>query len=67
MTPESSVDELLTAFLPLVELIDRYFARESGVLVMTEDEAVRRNRLAQLQRIAALAHGIVDLSPLEGF
>jgi glycyl-tRNA synthetase len=57
----------LTTFLPLVDVIDRYFARESGVLVMAEDRALRENRLAQLQRIAALAEGIVDLSRLEGF
>jgi len=67
VTPESSVDELLSAFVPLVDVIDAYFARESGVLVMAEDEAVRKNRLAQLQHIAALAGGIVDLSRLEGF
>jgi glycyl-tRNA synthetase len=67
ITPESSVDELLTAFLPLIDVIDRYFARESGVLVMADDEVVRRNRLAQLQHIAALADGIADLSRLEGF
>ena len=64
---ESSVDAFLTAFLPLVEVIDAYFARESGVLVMAEDDAVRKNRLAQLQHIAALADDIVDLSRLEGF
>jgi len=67
VTPESSVDELLKAFLPLVDVIDAYFERESGVLVMADDKAVRKNRLAQLQRIAALADGIVDLSRLEGF
>jgi glycyl-tRNA synthetase len=67
LTPKSSVDEFLTAFLPLVDVIDAYFARESGVLVMADDEAVQKNRLAQLQHIAALADGIVDLSRLEGF
>jgi glycyl-tRNA synthetase len=67
VTPESPVDDLLTAFQPLVDVIDRYFARESGVLVMAEDDAVRQNRLAQLQHVAALADGIVDLSRLEGF
>jgi glycyl-tRNA synthetase len=67
VTPQSSVDDFFTAFLPLVDVIDAYFARESGVLVMAEDEKVRRNRLAQLQHIAALADGIVDLSRLEGF
>ncbi len=67
VSPESSVDELLSAFVPLVDVIDAYFARESGVLVMAEDKEIRRNRLAQLQHIAALADGIVDLSRLEGF
>ncbi len=64
---ESSVDEFLTAFSAMVRVIDRYFARESGVMVMADDLALRQNRLAQLQRIAALAEGIVDLSRLEGF
>ncbi|MBN1812199.1 MAG: glycine--tRNA ligase subunit beta, partial [Anaerolineae bacterium] len=67
VTPQSSVDEFLTAFVPLVDIIDAYFARESGVLVMDEDVSLRENRLAQLQHIAALAEGIVDLSRLEGF
>jgi glycyl-tRNA synthetase len=67
VTAENTVDEFLTAFLPLVDVIDRYFARESGVMVMDDDRALRENRLAQLQHIAALADGIVDLSRLEGF
>jgi glycyl-tRNA synthetase beta subunit len=67
VTPQNSVDEFLTAFVPLVNIIDAYFARESGVLVMDEDANLRENRLAQLQHIAALAEGIVDLSRLEGF
>jgi len=50
-----------------VDVIDRYFARESGVLVMADDQTLRENRLAQLQHIAALSDGIVDLSRLEGF
>jgi glycyl-tRNA synthetase beta subunit len=35
--------------------------------VMDEDASLRENRLAQLQHVAALADGIVDLSRLEGF
>jgi glycyl-tRNA synthetase beta subunit len=61
------VDQFFEAFLPLVDVIDYYFARESGVLVMDDDPEVRENRLAQLQHITALADGIVDLSRLEGF
>ena len=67
VTPQSTVDEFLTAFLPMVDIIDGYFARESGVMVMAEKRELRENRLAQLQHIAALADGIVDLSRLEGF
>jgi glycyl-tRNA synthetase len=67
VAPQSSVDEFLATFVPLVDIIDAYFARESGVLVMDEDADVRQNRLAQLQHVAALAEGIVDLSRLEGF
>ncbi|MEA3339564.1 MAG: glycine--tRNA ligase subunit beta [Chloroflexota bacterium] len=67
VAPQSTVDELLTTFLPLVDVIDGYFARESGVLVMAEEKELRENRLAQLQHIGALADGIVDLSRLEGF
>ncbi|NLE43504.1 MAG: glycine--tRNA ligase subunit beta [Chloroflexi bacterium] len=65
--PDSSVDEFFAAFTPLVDIIDQYFARDSGVMVMAEEQALRENRLAQLQHIAALADGIVDLSRLEGF
>jgi glycyl-tRNA synthetase beta subunit len=44
--------------------MNRFF---NEVLVMAEDEAVRRNRLGLLQRVAALSEGIADLSGLEGF
>jgi len=67
ITPQSGVDDFVRAFLPMVDIIDRYFARDSGVLVMAEDPVLRQNRLAQLQHIAELAEGIVDLSRLEGF
>jgi glycyl-tRNA synthetase len=67
IAPLRSVEEFLTAFLPMIEVIDYFFARESGVLVMDEDQVLRENRLALLQHIAALADGIVDLSLLEGF
>ncbi len=64
VSPDSSVDELLTAFLPMVEPITIFF---DEVLVMAEDEALRTNRLALLQRVADLTKGIVDLSRLQGF
>ena len=59
-----TVESFLTAFLPMVPVINRFF---DEVLVMAEDEAVRRNRLGLLQRVAALSEDIADLSGLEGF
>ena len=35
-------------------------AEESGVMVMDDDLALRHNRLALLQNIAALADGVAD-------
>ncbi|UCD99848.1 MAG: glycine--tRNA ligase subunit beta [Chloroflexota bacterium] len=59
-----SVDDFLNAFLPLIPNINQFFDQ---VLVMTEDENQRQNRLGMLQRIAALAEGVADMSKLEGF
>jgi glycyl-tRNA synthetase len=64
ISPHNSVDELLTAFQPLVVPITTFF---DEVLVMAEDQVLRANRLALLQRIADLTTGIVDLSKLQGF
>jgi glycyl-tRNA synthetase len=59
-----SVDDFLNAFLPMTPAITRFF---DAVLVMAEDQRLRRNRLGLLQRIAALAGGVADLSKLDGF
>jgi glycyl-tRNA synthetase len=59
-----SVDDFLNAFLPMIPRINRFF---DEVLVMTEETALRENRLGLLQRITALAEGIADMSKLEGF
>ncbi len=64
MGGNDTVDAFLEAFVPLVPSINDFF---DEVLVMAEDEDVRRNRLALLQRVAALSNGIADLSFLEGF
>ena len=37
------------------------------VLVMAEDEKLKRNRLGLLQRVVKLANGVADFSKLEGF
>jgi glycyl-tRNA synthetase len=59
-----SVQDFLEAFLPIIPAIDTFF---DSVLVMTDDEALRTNRLGLLQSIAALAEGVADMSRLEGF
>ena len=61
---DGSVAALVGALRLLQPAISAFFA---NVLVMDEDTAVRENRLALLQHIAALADGLADLSQLEGF
>jgi glycyl-tRNA synthetase len=62
--PKSSPTELFAAFQSIIPTISSFF---DDVLVMAEDRALRENRLALLQRIAALTDGIADLRELEGF
>ncbi len=64
MAGVKAVDSFLSAFEPMVPVINHFF---DEVLVMAEEPATRENRLAMMQRIAALAHGTADLSCLEGF
>ena len=59
-----SAEDFLSVFLPLIPAINLFF---DEVLVMVDDEALQGNRLGLLQRIAALANEVVDLSRLEGF
>jgi glycyl-tRNA synthetase len=59
-----SVDSFFAALLPLIPAINFFFDK---VLVMADDPAIRANRLGLLQRLAALARGVADLSKLEGF
>ena len=61
---DGSADDFLTAFTPMIPAIDKFF---EDVMVMVEDASLRDNRLGMLQRIAALADGVADLSYLEGF
>ena len=46
----------------MMPAIDKFFVE---VMVMVDDPAVRQNRLGLLQRVAALADGVADLSKLE--
>jgi len=61
---DGSITALVEALRALRPAINAFF---DNVLVMDEDTAVRENRLALLQHIAALADGLADLSYLEGF
>jgi glycyl-tRNA synthetase beta chain len=53
--------EVLKRLAGLRPAVDEYFDK---VLVMSEDAAVRRNRLAQLNQLRALFLGVADLSLL---
>lgn len=59
-----SVNGFIELFEPMVPAITKFF---DEVLVMEEDEDLRINRLAILQRIVELANGVADFSLLEGF
>ncbi len=48
----------------MIPVIDRFF---DAVMVMSDDENQKLNRLGLLQRISALPKGLADLSNLEGF
>ncbi|MCX7607725.1 MAG: glycine--tRNA ligase subunit beta [Anaerolineales bacterium] len=62
--PPSDINEFLEKLVALIPAINTFFDK---VLVMAEDEALRRNRLALVGHVASLARGLADLSKLEGF
>ena len=62
--PFSTVDELAQALATLQPAIDNFF---DNVLVMAEDDSLRKARLDLLAAIAALPDGLLDISRLEGF
>ena len=66
---EADIDAFLKAFVPLLPAITAYFGtgKGDGVLVNTDDQAVRQNRIALLQAISAMQNGRADLSALSGF
>jgi glycyl-tRNA synthetase len=59
-----TVDEFLNIVVKLIPSINAFFDK---VLVMAEEEKIRKNRLALVGQIANLSKGIADLSKLEGF
>ncbi len=61
---QEDVDSFFEAFITMIPDINQFF---DEILVMAEDEDLRKTRLGLLQKIAALSKGIADLSYLEGF
>ena len=59
-----NVDGFLSAFERMAPAVTAFF---DNVLVHTDDRALRNNRIALLQRIAAMQNGKADLSELENF
>jgi glycyl-tRNA synthetase len=61
---DGTLAPFLAALRKMMPAINRFF---DEILVMDEDQVTRENRLALLQKLAALTQGIADLSHLEGF
>ena len=61
---DANVDGFLRAFEGMAPAVTAFF---DNVLVHADDIALRNNRIALLQRIAALQKGRADLSQLENF
>ena len=62
--PGADVPELVAVLRGLREPIHRFF---TDLMVMSDDESVRRARLGLVQHVAALPDGLADLSRLNGF
>jgi glycyl-tRNA synthetase len=61
---DRSVDAVMNALQQLIDPINAFFDQ---VLIMAEEEALRRNRLALVYAIASIPDGVVDLSQVMGF
>jgi glycyl-tRNA synthetase beta chain len=62
LIPRRQVGEAFQAMVPLAEVLDRFFVE---VLVMTEDERIRANRIALLQSLGRDFLTLADLSRLQ--
>ncbi|KAE8788979.1 glycine--tRNA ligase, chloroplastic/mitochondrial 2 [Hordeum vulgare] len=62
--PGVDVKAFAESSLLLIQPLEDFF---NNVFVMAEDEKIRNNRLALLQKVASLTKGIADLSVLPGF
>jgi glycyl-tRNA synthetase len=64
LAQQKDMDTFLGELEKLAPVINTFFDK---VLVMDQDEKIKRNRLGMLQRIAALSGGLADLSFMESF
>jgi glycyl-tRNA synthetase len=64
LPPANYVNELVENLAVLVGPINTFFEK---VMVMSDDAAQRNARIAVLQQVVAQAHGLADLSKVEGF
>ncbi|CAI9101241.1 OLC1v1038518C1 [Oldenlandia corymbosa var. corymbosa] len=64
INPGMEVDAFVETSSQLLQPLEDFF---NNVFVMVEDERIRNNRLAVLQKVADLPKGIADLSALPGF
>ncbi len=64
LAADGSVETFIASLRRLEPSITKLF---DAVLIMDENPTVRENRLALLQRVAGLAHGVAELAVLEGF
>lgn len=62
--PYQSFTAFMQDFEPIIPLINRFF---EAVMVMSEDQDQKANRLGLLQEISSMPQGLADLSKLEGF
>lgn len=60
----SNVDAFLNAFVSMLPYVTAFFDK---VLVNTEDQTIRNNRIGLLQAIGSMQSGRADLSKLSGF
>jgi glycyl-tRNA synthetase len=59
-----TLDALIKEIKQMISIINQFFEK---VLVMDENEAIKENRIALLQKVSGLTEGLADFSRLEGF
>jgi glycyl-tRNA synthetase beta subunit len=60
-----AVGDAVALAAELGPVVESFFSRESGVMVMTDDETLQANRLRLLARVVAVTAPLGDLSQLQ--